>query len=281
MFGSLAQKFGSSASKRKAESSAVPPILDSAVRFPYGAFRFKAILSKGASYEVQASTDLKIWSPIASETASNDTVEYVDTEAPKFSFRFYRVLVGETCSSNAIGYATTILPPGFSLIANPFENRANSVSEMFKDLPEGAKLNKFDTSLFALTENAFNDGKWLKPWEKLSPGEGAILFNPTSDYKPLSFAGDVMQGNLSLPIPGGFSMRSSIVPLPGRLHTDLGFPIGEGDVVHLFDRDRQKYVLYPYDAETWAANPPVLSVAESFWIAKTSPGNWTKTLSIA
>jgi hypothetical protein len=60
------------------------------------------------------------------------------------------------------------------------------------------------------------------------------------------------------------------------LHTDLAFPISEGDVIHMFDRDKQEYVLYPYEVEQWAANPPVLSVAESFWVAKTSPGNWNQ-----
>ncbi|MDB6111948.1 MAG: hypothetical protein JWR69_3698, partial [Pedosphaera sp.] len=39
--------------------------------------------------------------------------------------------------------------------------------------------------------------------------------------------------------------------------------------------DQQKYVLYPYDSQTWAANPPLVGVAESFWIAKSSPDNWT------
>jgi hypothetical protein len=63
------------------------------------------------------------------------------------------------------------------------------------------------------------------------------------------------------------------------LHVDLGFPIAEGDVIHLFDRDRQEYVLHPYDAEKWASNPPLINVAESFWVAKTSPGNWAMTVS--
>jgi hypothetical protein len=166
------------------------------------------------------------------------------------------------------------------MIANPFDAPSNAVGELFKELPEGATLNKFDTRFFRLNENSFKNGKWTNPSETLVPGEGAILFNPTSDYKPLSFVGDLMQGQLSLPIPGGFSIRSSLVPQPGRIHADLGFPIAEGDVIHLFDRDRQKYVLYPYDPAKWASNPPILSVGEAFWVAKTLPGNWVRSFSL-
>jgi hypothetical protein len=60
----------------------------------------------------------------------------------------------------------------------------------------------------------------------------------------------------------------------------LGFPITDGDVIHLFDRDKQKYVLYPYEGGKWTAGTPVVGVAESFWVAKTSPGNWTRDISI-
>ena len=70
------------------------------------------------------------------------------------------------------------------------------------------------------------------------------------------------------------------MPQPGRLHADLGFPIAEGDVIHLFDRDQQKYVLYPFDAATWSSNPPTVGVGESFWVAKQSAKNWTGGFSV-
>ena len=90
--------------------------------------------------------------------------------------------------------------------------------------------------------------------------------------------GDVEQGDLSLPIPAGFSVRSSIVPLPGQLDTDLVFPVAENDVIHLFDRDRQRYLVYSFNAGKWSPEPPVLGVGESFWVGKTFAGNWTRTL---
>jgi hypothetical protein len=275
---SIIQKIGISSGK--SSLPAEPPVLGPAIRFPYGAFQLKARITKGAAFDIQASSDLKLWTTIHSDTAIGETLEYVDPDASKFSYRFYRILIGDVQSANVMGYSTTTLPPGFSMIANPFDAGNNSISELLKDLPDGAKLNKFDTRFFQLTENFFRGGRWSNPNEKLAPGEGAIVLNPTSDYKSLSFVGNVMQGNLSVPVPSGFSIRSSLVPQPGRLHADLGFPIAEGDVIHLYDRDRQKYILYPYDAEKWAANPPIVSVGESFWVAKTSPGNWTRSFFI-
>ncbi len=161
----------------------------------------------------------------------------------------------------------------------PFDSPSNCVAEMFKGWPDGTTLNKFDTRFFKLAENEIKFEKWTNPTEQLMPGEGAIFFNPTSDYKAHSFVGDVLQGNLSVPIPGGFSIRSSLLPQPGSLD-DLDFPIANGDVIHLFDRDQQKYVLYPYEGDKWTAGLPVVSVGESFWVAKTEPGNWTRHLSL-
>jgi hypothetical protein len=159
---------------------------------------------------------------------------------------------------------------------------SNTVATLFKDWPEGTILNKFDTRLFRMAENTLQKGgAWSNPAEKLSPGEGAILFNPTNDYKSHSFVGEVMEGSFSTPVPSGFSLRSSMAPQAGSLCEDLGFPISDGDVVHLFDRDRQKYVLHPYENGRWTAGAPVLSIAEAFWVAKTEAGNWKKNVAIA
>lgn len=278
---SLIQKFGAGAAflgSRKAQSS-VSPTLGEPMRFPYGPFRFRTRLPKGSQYSVLSSTDLRTWNLNSQGTAKEEQIEYIDSEAFKFSYRFYRLQVGTAFSTNVIGYASISLPPGFSMVANPFDS-SDTVEEAFKGWPEGTTLNKFDTSLFRLTENGVKSGRWTNPHEKLSPGEGAIFFNPTSDYKSASFTGQVVQGHLSVPIPAGFSIRSALVPQPGNLVEDLGFPIANGDVIHVFDRERQKYILHPYENGAWSAGPPVLSVGEAFWVAKTEPGNWNYQLII-
>ncbi len=252
------------------------PTLASAKRFPHGPFQFQVGVTAGVPYEIQASSDMKNWNQVGVGTAAGETVDHLDSDASKFSFRFYRALCGELISKNIIGYASVSLPPGFSMICNPFNAPSNCVSSIFPELPDGTTLCKFDTSLFRLTNNSVKNGQWSNPNEKLIPGEGAIFFNPTTDFKTLNFVGDVSQGRLLNPIPAGMSIRSSLVPQPGRLNSDLGFPIAEGDVVHVFDRDQQKYTLYPFSVAAWERNPPVIGVGESFWISKTQPGNWVR-----
>jgi hypothetical protein len=71
-----------------------------------------------------------------------------------------------------------------------------------------------------------------------------------------------------------------MVPQSGRLHLDLGFPIAADDVIHLFDRDTQKYVIMEYDEARWNDNPPVVGIGESFWVGKNVAGNWIQEFHI-
>ena len=267
--------------QKKGKATVVaPPHLRSAVRFPYGPFEFQFQVTKGASYEIQASSNLQNWLAISAGKSTGEPVDYVDSEAHKFSYRFYRVLAETVFSANVVGYVAVNLPPGYSMTANPLYAPSNTVSALFPGMADGTALNKFDTRLFKLTENVVKGGKWSNSNETLVPGEGAIFFNPTSDFKNINFVGEVLVGELLIPIASGFSVRSSQIPKPGRLHTDLGFPIAMGDVVHLFDRDKQNYVIYEYDPKKWESNPPLVGVGESFWIGKTSPGNWVQQFTI-
>ena len=280
IFGSVGQSISGLFGRKSRAAAMAVPRLGSAARFPYGPFQFKFQIAKGVPYEIQASSNLQAWDPIASAKAAGEPVDYVDSDASKFSHRFYRVLAETVFSDNVIGYASINVPPGYSMIANPLHAPSNAVSAILPDMPDDTALNKFDTHLFKLTDNTVKNEKWINPGETLSSGEGAIFFNPTSDFKIINFVGEVLQGNLLLPIASGFSIHSSQIPKPGRLHADLDFPIQEGDVVHLFDRDHQKYVIYEYDRKKWDSNPPILGVGESFWIGKTTPGNWVQNLVI-
>jgi hypothetical protein len=262
--------------KRRVQATIGPPVLKEGVRFPYGPFRFKCTLPKGTDYTILASSDLSNWIPLSSGSASAEGVEYVDSDASKHNHRFYRMIVGQLSSANILGFASITLPPGFSLISNPLDAQDNTVAALFTGRPDGTTLNKFDTHLFRLAENEVVKGKWSNSSERLMPGEGAIFFNPTTDYKTHSFVGDVLHGQPSIPIPSGFSMRSSILPRPGHIVDDLGFPIAEGDVIHLFDRDQQKYNLHPYVDGQWKAGPPIISIGESFWAAKSAGANWAE-----
>jgi hypothetical protein len=263
--------------RRKAEVIAAP-LLTEPVRFPYGPFRFRANIPRGLPYSVLASSDLINWLNIANGTSTGDAFEYVDSDASKSSYRFYRLLLDEVPSNNIVGYVSVFLPPGFSLIANPLKSVSNSIADLFRNWPNHTTLNKFDTRVFHMIENEVTGGRWTNPAQRLDPGEGAILHNPTSDFRNHNFVGEVLTSHASVPIPSGFSLRSTLLPQSGNLADDLGFPIANGDVIHLFDRDRQKYVLHSFDNDRWSPGPPIISVGESFWVAKAEAGNWIKRL---
>lgn len=260
---------------------AVAPVLETPKRRPYGAFHFSFTMTKGCQYEVQVSRDLKTWNAVHTETAPSERVEYVDTEAPKFSYRFYRVLSGVLQSQAVLGYASVLIPPGFSMVGNPLNSESNDISALFPDLPDKSVIHQYDSAQCRLGSNTMKEGKWERPHDKLAPGEGAIIFNPKDEFRPLNFVGKVLQGRLLNPIPAGFSIRSSMVPQPGRLDADLEFPMSEGDCVHIFDRDKQQYIVYDYPSKQWSQNTPLLGVGEAFWIGKNSPGNWVRNFQVA
>src|SRR5689334_13698649 len=142
LFTRIGDKNGQSSKKTAVIES---PTLGSAKRFPYGPFQFKTRIPRGMEYEIQASTDLHNWITIATQVSTNETIEYVDGDAAKFSARFYRILVAGVVSTNAIGYAAITLPPGFSMIANPLRGEDNSIGHLFGSWPDGTMINKFDT----------------------------------------------------------------------------------------------------------------------------------------
>src|SRR5687767_7092327 len=77
-----------------------PPILVNAVRHPSGAFQFQFSLGEDCPYGVQASTDLKNWVQLSKGEHSAGKMDYVDSDAPKFSHRFYRIVSDFTPSKN-------------------------------------------------------------------------------------------------------------------------------------------------------------------------------------
>jgi len=256
-----------------------PPVLGSAVRLPNGAFQFQIEVAKGMPYEIEATTNLKNWVSIFTGTAAGET-DFRDSNASKFSYRFYRLNSNGRYSLNVIGYASITLSPGFSMVGNPLFGGNDRLPELFEKMPDGTSVSKFDNVLHRLKENALKAGQWTNPRDRLGPGEGAIVLNPSLDYRILTFVGEAKLGGFAISVPAGFSIQTSSVPEPGALYPDLGFPMEDGDVIHQFDRDQQKYVLYPYVGKGWAAGPPIMSVAESFWVAKKSPGNWLRYLPI-
>jgi hypothetical protein len=254
----------------------VPPELTAPCRLPHGAFEFQIQATKGAQYEIQVSTNLRQWLSWTQDQAPADSFKIHDSEAGRLHARFYRARVGDLCSKQVIGFAGLTLSPGYSMIANPFVGNANTVSALLPVMPEQATFSKFDLLMFRLTNNLFENGRWSNPNETLLPGEGALVGNTGSKPRTLFLAGRIMHGHLSNSLPGGFSIRSSLIPVAGQLDTDLRFPIGEGDAIHIFDRDKQDYVVHTFASGKWSPAPPIIGIGESFWVAKSQAENWVQ-----
>jgi len=278
---SVSQRFFSTSPLRgRGQTATAPPHLTNPKRFPYGAFRFDIQLSKGVPYAVHASSDLVTWTEINRDITCDISTEFLDSSAHKYGHRFYQATCHGPCASNVLGYASTTVSPGYSMVANPFTGGSNHVEEVLAGWPEGTAVTRFDPAQFRLKESVLEGGKWTLSGERFVPGEGSILLNPTSNYITINFAGEVSAGAFSSPVPAGFSIRSCMGPLFGRIREDLHFPIVEGDVIHLFDRDRQSYSVYEFQNGKWDKDPPVIGLCESFWVGKSTADNWHQQIYI-
>src|SRR5512140_2291475 len=274
---SIASRLSETLHPTRSSQAVAMPKLSNPVRIPYGPFRFEFQLPAGLPYTVEASRDLKKWESVWKHQAKGEIIQCVDSAAYKYAHRFYRLRAGVLFSENVVGYAIVNLPPGFSMIANPFLN-GQTVSELFAKWPNGTLLSRFDTNLFKLVENRIEKGKWLHPEARLAPGEGALFLNPTDQYKTINFTGEVPLGHVSMPVPSGFCIRGALLPVPGALD-ELGFPVSDGDVIHTFDAERQKYELHPFENGKWTGGIPRIGIGESFWVAKSKPAVWAAEIS--
>jgi len=193
--------------------------------------------------------------------------------------------LAQVYSVNAVGYVNVVIPPGFSLIANPLDNKTgNKVPDLFPTVPNGTTVYKFDDTTHQFVANNFFFG-WNLPNMTLIPGEGVFIYNGTATPVTTTFVGEVMQGGpgtpnatLSNPIPAGFSIRASQVPQKGILDTELKFPVSNGDTVYRFDNALNTFVAHNYFFG-WNI-VPTNNVAEAFFVNKASAANWTRDFSV-
>ena len=70
---------------------AVPPILlSNPAWLPGNAFGFTLSSEAGLTYQIDTSTDLSNWVPLATLTATNSEMEFIDSSVTNVSQRFYR-----------------------------------------------------------------------------------------------------------------------------------------------------------------------------------------------
>lgn len=192
--------------------------------------------------------------------------------------------MAQVYSVNAVGYVNTVLKPGYNLISNPLTAQNNTINELFKGLPFGTQVFKFNGTSFTTATYDDIDNAYLPASagsQTVLPGEGVFVRNGTSSDVTVTFVGDVPQGTLSNPLPAGLSIRSSMVPQAGTA-TELGFPGQPGDQIFQFDPVTQSYYTSTFDDIDNTFLPPLrpLKVGEAFFLRKNTAGTWTRTFNV-
>lgn len=228
----------------------------------------------GTTVLERAASPLGGWTPVPGATSP------LRLEGPAGP-AFYRLnRGGET--SEVVGHYEIVPQPGFSMLANQISSGGNSIAEILPDPPDGTQVYKYDpdTGSFRTFIYDILDGAWLPNGdETLNPGEGAFVRfgnNPGN----ICLAGEVLEGDLEIELPAGFSIVSSPVAQAGT-PADLGLPAEDGDQLYLFNPQTQQYEVYIYDVldGNWLPQPPAIGVGQSFWIRKNTATTWTREFS--
>jgi len=192
-------------------------------------------------------------------------------------------------SLNAVGYVNKTCVPGYTLIANPLNTTNNTLNSLLPynngAIPVNCQVFKYIGNGYQIATMDEFDNVWV-PNLTMNPGEGAFFRNVGASPLTLTFVGEVMQGSLTNPIPGGFSIRGSIVPQQGTLgpnvtgDPNLAVPGQPNDQVFKFTQG-SGYTISTFDEFDliWVPNLTI-TVAESVFMKKAAPANWIRTFSV-
>jgi len=199
--------------------------------------------------------------------------------------------MAQVYSVNAVGYVNVNLDSGFNLVSNPLNAADNTVGNLFKNItpsiPGGLKIFVFDNSTGAFITAQWDDiDSAFIPASvaaiSVAPGNGVFVYNPGTPQLKLTFVGEVAQGNLSNPLPKGFSIKASQVPQAAKPDA-IGLPGQPGDKVFRYNKTTRAYNSYVFDDidNTWLPALPVIDVGEAFFLYRAqAAGTWTRTFSV-
>jgi hypothetical protein len=190
-------------------------------------------------------------------------------------------------SINAVGYVDVTFVAGSNLVANPLNAGNNSISNLFRGVPDGSVFLPWDknSATFAVSNSYHAASGWTDPGATLVSPDGGFLWLPSATQ--ISFAGDVYWP-AGQPLAACYSYPAglSITILPQGRCGDIcpfdqcpGWPPG-GTTFIRWNRFRQSWdpaITYFYDAEigfgTWFPRTPQLDVAEAAVFNAPSPFN--------
>jgi hypothetical protein len=204
--------------------------------------------------------------------------------------------MAQVFSVNAVGYVNRVLTPGFNLVANPLNAADNSAGSLFKNfqggVPEGTRVFVFKNGQYVTLLWEALDEAYLPTDEAatlIPPGTGAFVFVGGNASKTLTFVGEVKQGSLSTPVPQGFSIKASEVPMAGRPDQN-GLPGAAGDRFFRYNTTTGAYNSWLFEEldNAWlptsgvgAAGLPSIDVGEAFFFFRSGAATaWTRTFNV-
>lgn len=211
--------------------------------------------------------------------------------------------LAQVYSVNAVGYVNlSFANAGFYIIANPLNNGNNQLGTILPNPPDNTLVYKFAGGVFVEGQQfiAGAGGGWFNSLgastTTLAPGEGAFIQIPAGLTYPvtLTFVGDVPQGTaLTQPLPQGFSLQASQVPISAGLSTignsGMNFPAVDNDLVYFFNGAAQSYVegiqFIAGAGGGWfnssGAADPTPAVGQGFFLLRTgTAGSWTRSFDV-
>ena len=222
---------------------------------------------------IETSGDLKTWNSLGKTPAEKEFLQFSDSSAAGQHRRFYRVTDsdGKVVSKNVPGYADVLLAPGVSMLTIPFLSGENTIAELIPFVPDGSVVYHYDSANGAYAINMFFWGEWDEPETKILPGTGLFFRNDSRASVALSLRGVVPQGKLATPLGVRWELIGSPIPQSGRADTDLGLPVGEGDVLLRMPPGAARYQRHQLVEGQWLESEadglcgvPKLGVGEGF-----------------
>ena len=205
-------------------------------------------------------------------------------------------------SVNAVGYVNLTIKPGYNLISNPLNGTNNVISTVIPaaNLPDDTECLTWNSGVQDFNQSVLvAGGVWVDQLGApattvLNPGRGFFIHSLVLTNFPVTFVGDVPQGNLTNNISANYDFVASIVPQSAGLST-IGFP-GVVDMTyatfntttHDYDQALVYIGVQPGYPSGWADQvgtpvDPTPAVAQGFLIqnpAGSPPQKWGRTFSV-
>jgi hypothetical protein len=161
-------------------------------------------------------------------------------------------------SPNALGYVDVNFVAGSNLVANPLFSRDNTVSNLFREVPDGTYFRHWLNSGSFDAPNYYNSATgWSRPDQTFLALDGGFLVLPSATS--ISFVGEpweLVPGPLCVDFPEGQSVRDYLPTAFCSLPPDFLD-------VHKWNPQVQDFDIYQYFFGFWSPSEPEIGPAES------------------